>query len=62
MLDYREFCGRTGFDRDVVNTDAMRIFDFFCQPEVIHSMVVFSEVGLPAFSGIAKDLERDRKA
>ena len=59
MLDYREFCGRSGFDRDVVNTDAMRIFDFFCQPEVIHSMVVFSEVGLPAFSGIAKDLERD---
>lgn len=59
MLDYREFCGRTGFDRDVVNTDAMRVFDFFCQPEVVHSMIVFSEVGLPAFSGIAKELERD---
>ncbi len=59
MLDYREFCGKIGFDRDAVNADAMRVFDFFCQPEVIHSMIVFSEVGLPAFSGIAKELEQN---
>lgn len=59
MLDYREFCGKSGFDRDVVNTDAMRVFEFFCQPETIYSMIAFSEVGLPAFSGIAKDLERN---
>lgn len=57
MLTYQDFCTHNAFDKAGKNTDAMRLFDYLCHPETIHNMIVFSEVGLPAFSGIAKGLE-----
>lgn len=59
MLTYKDFCDEAHFDSEGNNRDARRVFDALCHPEAIHSMMVFSKVGLPAFSGIAKELERD---
>lgn len=59
MLTYKDFCNEARFDSEGKNKDARKVFDALCHPEAIHSMMVFSEVGLPAFSGIAKELERD---
>lgn len=59
MLTYKGFCDEARFDSEGKNRDAMRVFDYLCRPETIHSMIVFSEVGLPAFSGIANRLEKD---
>lgn len=59
MLSYKDFCAHNAFDKVGKNTDAMQVFDYLCHPETIHNMIVFSDVGLPAFSGIAKELEKN---
>lgn len=56
MVTYDDFCkGSSG--NWLVNADARAVFDFLCQPENIHRMIVMSELGLPALGGVVKTLE-----
>ncbi|MCM1315147.1 MAG: hypothetical protein NC205_08585 [Prevotella sp.] len=56
MISYVTLCKKTS-TKLINNTDAKAIFDFLCIPENIHNMIVVSELGLPAISGIVKELE-----
>lgn len=57
MLTYQMFCESYHFEGCSGNAGAKKVFEFLCRPETICSMAVFSETGLPAFSGIAQKLE-----
>lgn len=39
------------------NSGASNVFDFLSEPLNIHSLIIFSDLGLPAISGIASTLE-----
>lgn len=39
------------------NQDTVRVMDFLSRPESVNKMIVMSEVGLPALTGIVKELE-----
>lgn len=39
------------------NMDERKVFEFLCIPENIYSMVMMSELGLPALSGVVKEIE-----
>ncbi len=39
------------------NQDTVRIMDFLSNPESVNKMIVMSEVGLPALTGVVKELE-----
>lgn len=39
------------------NEDAKKIFDYLCLPKCVYNMIIFSKIGLPAITGIAKELE-----
>lgn len=56
MVTYENFCeGSTS--EWLENTDAKAVFDFLCKPESVYSMIAMSKLGLPAISGIVKELE-----
>lgn len=55
MIKYENFCGNS--KSWVLNSDAKAVFDFLCMPENIHNMIVMSNLGLPAISGLVKELE-----
>lgn len=55
MKTYDEYCGNDPVWLN--NADAKAVFDFLCEPENIYNMIVMSERGLPAISGIVKELE-----
>lgn len=56
MVTYNDFCkGSSG--NWLGNADARAVFDFLCQPEIVHKMIVMSEFGLPAIGGAVKELE-----
>lgn len=57
MMTYNDFCGKASA-KLVNNPDAEAVFDFLCIPENIHNMIVISELGLPAISGIVKEIEK----
>ena len=57
MFTYVDFCNSFAFKNCAGNTDAQNVFDFLCRPETIHNMMVFTNLELPAISGVAKDLE-----
>lgn len=57
MLTYSDFCNSFTFKNCVGNNDAKNVFDFLCRPENIYSMIIFTNLKLPAISGIVKDLE-----
>lgn len=57
MLTYQDFCKHYNFKGCVGNTDAINIFNYLIKPETISNMIVFSDIGLPAISGIANILE-----
>lgn len=57
MLTYQDFCSHYNFKGCVGNTDAINIFNYLIQPETIANMITFSNIGLPAISGIANTLE-----
>ena len=40
------------------NTGAQDVFDFLNEPANIHNMIIFSNLGLPALSGLVSDLEK----
>lgn len=58
MLTYSDFCNFFTFNGCANNLDAQHVFDYLCLPENIHSMIIFSELELPAISGIVIKLER----
>lgn len=39
------------------NQDTVRIMDFLSQPKSVNRMIVMSEIGLPALTGVVKELE-----
>lgn len=39
------------------NSDTKEIMDFLCQPESVNQMIAMSKVGLPALTGVVKELE-----
>ena len=39
------------------NQDTISVMEFLTQPESINSMIVMSKVGLPALTGVVKELE-----
>lgn len=39
------------------NSDTNEIMDFLCQPESVNQMIAMSKVGLPALTGVVKELE-----
>jgi len=39
------------------NPGVVRVRDFLQKPETVHNMAIFSDLGLPALSGIAHKLE-----
>ena len=57
MLTYVDFCNSFAFKNCAGNSDAQNVFDFLCKPETIHNMMVFTNLELPAISGVAKNLE-----
>lgn len=57
MLNYLSFCNYYNFNGCVGNTDAQNVFNYLSQPENIYNMIVFSNVNLPAISGIVHSLE-----
>ncbi|MDE7425731.1 MAG: hypothetical protein K2N51_18890 [Lachnospiraceae bacterium] len=57
MLTYQDFCNHYNFKGCVGNADAINIFNYLIQPKTIANMIAFSEIGLPAISGIANILE-----
>lgn len=57
MLTYQAFCQSFSFKNCTGNLDAQNIFDFLCKPENIHNMIVFSDLKLPAISGIVSQIE-----
>ena len=57
MLNYQDFCNSFTFKNCTGNLDAQNVFDFLCLPENIHNMIIFSELKLPAISGIVSQLE-----
>lgn len=57
MLTYQAFCNSFNFKNCIGNLDAQNVFDFLCIPENIYSMIIFSELKLPAISGIVGELE-----
>lgn len=56
-LTYNAFTCTFTFSGCTGNSDANAVFDFLCLPENIHSMIVCSNLKLPALSGIVKELE-----
>lgn len=57
-MDFRDFCSRN--DKNLVsNKDAENLFNFLKQPEVVFNMMCFSDVGLPAISGIVEKIEKE---
>lgn len=56
MVSYADFC-KGSTEKWTNNTDAAAVFGFLCKPENIHNMIVMSKLGLPAISGIVKELE-----
>lgn len=57
MLTYVDFCNSFAFKNCARNNDAQNVFDFLCRPEIIHNMMVFTNLELPAISGVTKNLE-----
>ena len=57
MLTYNDFCNSFSFKNCAGNTDAQNVFDFLCNPFNVHNMMVFTNLNLPAISGIVKELE-----
>lgn len=57
MLIYADFCSSFTFKNCVGNSDAQAVFDSLCKPENIYNMISFTNLKLPAISGIAKNLE-----
>lgn len=57
MLTYSDFCSFYSFNGCTNNLDAQQIFEYLCMPKNIHSMIIFSDLELPAISGIALKLE-----
>lgn len=39
------------------NNDTVSVMDFLSKPESVNKMIVMSEVGLPALTGVVKELE-----
>ena len=53
---FQNFCKK--YNNNLINnTDAQNVFSFLSEPSNIHNMICFSEVGLPAISGIVATLE-----
>ena len=59
MLTYPDFCNTFSFKNCKGNLDAQNVFDFLCKPENIYSMIVFSDLKLPAISGIVSHIEQN---
>lgn len=57
MITYTDFCKSFVFKHSAGNSDAQAVFDFLSKPENIHNMIVFTNLKLPAISGIVQDLE-----
>ena len=58
-FSYVLFCSSFSFKNCAINADAQRVFNFLCKPENVHNMIIFSNLNLPAISGIAKELEKN---
>lgn len=56
MINYENFCGNSS-KKWTLNSDAKDVFDFLRMPENIHNMIVMTSLGLPALSGLVKELE-----
>ena len=56
MMCYKDFCKKNSAKLKN-NTDAEAVFDFLCNPKNINNMIVISNLGLPAISGIVKEIE-----
>lgn len=39
------------------NQDTVRVMDFLSKPKSVNKMIVMSEIGLPALTGVVKELE-----
>lgn len=58
-MTYSNFCAQYNFRGCVGNADAQLVFDYLSQPQTVANMLVFSDIGLPALSGIAHILEQN---
>jgi|LSQX01.3.fsa_nt_gb hypothetical protein len=57
-MTFQDFCDK--YNQNLKNNvDAQKLFDFLATPSTIHNMMVFSQVGLPAISGIIPHLEQN---
>ena len=61
MLTYQDFCKTYAFENCQTNTDAYDVFDFLCDPGNIYNMTIFSDLALPAISGLVENLENTFK-
>jgi hypothetical protein len=57
-MTFQEFCEKHRQNLQN-NVDAQQVFDFLASPSTINKMIVFSEAGLPAISGIVSYLEQN---
>jgi hypothetical protein len=53
---FSNYC-KTNNQKLINNSDAADAFDYLSSPEIVANMIAFTGVGLPAISGIAKELE-----
>lgn len=54
-MTYKNFCKLNV--KLINNQGARQVFAYLTTPDVIHNLIIFSDMGLPAISGIGKDLE-----
>lgn len=55
-MNFADFCNKYN-QKLLNNVDAQNVFDYLATPSTIHNLMAFSEVGLPAISGIIPYLE-----
>lgn len=57
-MTYQDFCNKSNSNL-ISNTDAQNVFSFLSEPSNIHNMICFSQLELPAITGIVSTLEKN---
>ena len=58
IMTFQDFCDK--YNQNLKNNQgAQNVFDYLATPSTIYNMEVFSDVGLPAISGIVSYLEQN---
>ena len=60
MIDFKSFVLEQAINHDLLeNQDAQSLFNYLSLPKTVANIIVFTDLGLPALSGIASTLEKN---